>query len=63
MAVVLNATAEYIVGLSDDYFPVKRNPSAGLRDKRKIELLSKLRRMSPENHIKIEEIIDTMLDE
>lgn len=63
MATVLNTTADYIVGLTNDPSPAHRNPQTELNAKKENELLAKIKRLSPDDRIRIGERIDMMLGE
>lgn len=61
MAAVLDTTADYIVGLTEDPSPTCRKEDADTISG--IEMLSKIHRLTPENRIRIEERIDTLLEQ
>lgn len=61
MAVSLNSTADYIVGLTNDPKPVNRSELTEQAAKKETELLSKFRRLSADDQIRIEERINIML--
>lgn len=62
MAIVLNSTADYIVGLTNDPSPAKRNSELETKFKKEAELLNKFRKLSEEDKIRIEERITVMLE-
>lgn len=62
MAIVLNTTADYIVGLTDNPKPIIRNEKEEKEAKKETELLTKFRKLSRENQIRIEERINIMLE-
>lgn len=62
MAETLNSTADYIVGLTNDPSPAVRSEEAEQATKRETELISKFRKLSPENQIRIDERINIMLE-
>lgn len=63
MAKALNTSADYLVGLTNDFVPVIRSKDAEETVKRSAVLLSKFNRLSDENKIRIEERINIMLEE
>ena len=62
MAIVLNTSADYIVGLTNDNRPIKRTAESENTAKEENEILSKFRQLSPEDKIRIEERINIMLE-
>ncbi len=62
MAVVLNTSADYIVGLTNDCRPIIRTSESEIRAKEENEFLSKFRNLSTEDKIRIEERINIMLE-
>ena len=62
MAIVLNTSADYIVGLTNNHHPVKRTAESENNAKEENEILSKFRKLSPEDKIRIEERIDILLE-
>lgn len=62
MARTLDTTADFIVGLTDNPAPVKRNSALDLRAKKETELLQRIRRLSPEGYAKLEERLDILLE-
>ena len=63
MAKILNSSADFIVGLTNDYTPVSHNNATEENLKKDFEILSKFRSLSDENKIRIEERIDFMLED
>ena len=63
MAVALNTSADYIVGLTNDTKPIYRSSDSEKKLKKENELLSKFRKLSKENQIRIEERINIMLED
>lgn len=63
MARVLNTSADYLVGLTNDFVPVIRNKETEEKVKRSAILISKFNRLSNEDKIRIEERINMMLEE
>ena len=62
MAAALNTTADYIVGLTDDASAPIRDVKAEKAAKKENELLTKLRRLTPENLARVEERMDMLLE-
>lgn len=62
MAVVLNTSADYIVGLTNDSSPIKRDEAFERKAENENLLLSKYRRLSERDKIRIEERIDILLE-
>jgi transcriptional regulator with XRE-family HTH domain len=62
MAKVLNTTADFIVGLTDDPSPVQKDKIKETEAKREAVLLQKLRHLNPENQAKVEERIDILTE-
>ena len=62
MAVVLNTTADYIVGLTNDPTPVNRDAEAEVKLGRETELLLKFRKLSDQDKIRVEERINILLE-
>ena len=62
MAVVLHTSADYIVGLTNDSRPILRKAETETTAMEENELLSKFRRLSPEDKIRIEERINIFLE-
>lgn len=63
MAMALNSTADFIVGLTDDPNPVNRDVESEQLAKKETELLLKFRKLSAENQIRIEERMNMMLED
>ena len=55
MAIALNSTADYIVGLTNDARPINRDADTEQVMKKENELLSKFRKLSADDQIRIEE--------
>lgn len=62
MAVHLHSTADFIVGLTNDPKPVNRSDETEQAAQKETELLSKFRRLSFEDQIRIEERMNIMLE-
>lgn len=62
MAVALDTTADYIVGLTKDPAPVRRNGELEQKAKKESELLARIRRLSPEGYARLEERLDMLLE-
>ena len=62
MAMVLNTSADFIVGITNDYTPVKRDLFTENAAKREVAVLSKFKKLSEEDKIRIEERIDVLLE-
>lgn len=62
MAVVLNTSADYIVGLTNEYHPVNRTTESENNAIEENEFLSKFRKLSHEDKIRIEERINILLE-
>lgn len=62
MATVLNTTADYIVGLTDNASAPSKDIKAEQTAKKENELLTKLRRLTSENLARVEERIDMLLE-
>ena len=62
MATVLNTTADFIVGLTNNPAPGKYNAATEQRIKKETELMCKFKKLSPENQIRIEERINLLLE-
>ncbi|MBQ2940738.1 MAG: helix-turn-helix transcriptional regulator [Clostridia bacterium] len=62
MAIALNSTADYIVGLTNDARPINRDANTEQVMKKENELLSKFRKLSADDQIRIEERMNIMLD-
>ena len=62
MAIALNSSADYIVGLTNDPNPINRSDVIESTAKQETQLISKFRQLSEENKIRIEERINIMLE-
>lgn len=62
MAIALNSSADYIVGLTNDPNPINRSDVIESTAKQETQLISKFRQLSAENKIRIEERINIMLE-
>lgn len=62
MAIALNSSADYIVGLTNDPNPINRSDVIENTAKQETQLISKFRQLSEENKIRIEERINIMLE-
>lgn len=62
MALTLNTSADYIVGLTEDINPVNRKSTPENEAKRYNELFGKYMRLSEEDKIRIEERMDVFLE-
>ena len=62
MAIELNTSADYIVGLTNDSHPINRTTKSENTAKEENELLKKFRQLSPEDKIRIEERINIMFE-
>ena len=63
MAIVLNTSADYIVGLTNDNRPIKRDNEKENTAQKENEFLSKYRQLSAEDKIRIEERINILLEQ
>ena len=63
MAKVLNTSADYIVGLTNDTSPIERNKETEEKALRDSQLLSKFHRLSQEDKMRVEERINMLLGE
>ncbi len=63
MAIALNTSADYIVGLTNDTKPINRSTDKEQAAKIENELLIKFKNLSKENQIRIEERMNIMLEE
>lgn len=62
LAKALNTTADFLVGRTNDYMIKTENEGTESQKSKEIGLIKKLRQLSPENQIRIEERIDMLLD-
>lgn len=62
MATVLNTTADFIVGLTNDASPIKRTSESEKIAQLENDLIIKFRKLSAEDKIRIEERINIMLE-
>ncbi len=62
MAVALHTSADYIVGLTHDASPIQRNENAEQAAQTEAEFVSKFRRLSKEEQIRIDERMNMMLE-
>ena len=60
MAVALNTSADFIVGLTENPAPAKYDDSIEIMAKKETRFISKLRTLTPENQAKIEERMDML---
>lgn len=63
MAVALNSSADYIVGLTDNPAPLKRNSETEKVIREENELVYKYRKLSHDDKIRIDERINIMLEQ
>ena len=63
MAIALNSSADFIVGLTNDPSPIIRDDIKEDSAKKENVLLSCYRKLSPEDKIRIEERIDMLLEQ
>ena len=62
MAVALNTSADFIVGLTNDPSPINRNSNGEEKATKETKLLSMFRKLSPEDKIRIEERISFIIE-
>lgn len=63
MALVLHTTADFLVGLTNDYSPAVRDGKAENDKENDLKLIASFRKLSPENQIRIEERIKMLLEQ
>ena len=62
MALVLQTSADFLVGLTNDYSPVVRDKKKEESKEKDNQILASFRKLSPENQIRIEERIKMLLE-
>ena len=62
MALVLQTSADFLVGLTSDYSPIVRDKKKEESKEKDNQILASFRKLSPENQIRIEERIKMLLE-